>query len=166
MENKEYSHPTISIIVAMSPNLSIGYKGRLPWHIPEDLAHFKALTWGHTIIMGHNTYNSLPNGPLPGRRNIVLSKSIDEIKGCDVFKSLSESLKSCNNDDEVFIIGGASVYAEALPLADKIYLTLTDNDPRQADVFFPKVNMTEWKEIKKEKHTGFSFIEYCKIQKY
>lgn len=161
----------LSIIVAMSPNHAIGYQGSLPWHIPEDLAHFKALTMGHTIIMGRKTFESLPHGALPGRRNVVLSRTITTLPGCDVFTNLQNAISNCNgnllgksllsndvSDNELFIIGGASVYAEALPLADRLYITLVDTDPENADTFFPHFDLSQWVETKKEKHSGFSFI--------
>lgn len=153
----------ISIIAAMSPNHAIGFKGRLPWNIPEDLNHFKSLTLGHTIIMGRKTFESLPHGALPGRKNIVLSHKKQDIDGCDIFLSFDEALKSCAGDDDVFIIGGASVYKEALPFASHLYLTLVDKDPPHADAFFPSIDMTIWKETKKEKHDGFSFIEFIRV---
>lgn len=154
----------ISIIVAMSPNHAIGYKGSLPWHLPEDLARFKRLTMGHTIIMGRHTYESLPNGALPGRRNIVLSSKHDFAPSdCEVYHSLDEALKHCNKDEETFIIGGADVYSQSLQIADKLYITLVDNNPQNADTFFPQFDEREWMITKKEKRDGFSFIECCKI---
>ena len=150
----------ISIIVAMSPNHAIGYKGRLPWHIPEDLANFKRLTIGHTIIMGRHTYESLPHGALPGRRNVVLSSKHDyRLKDCEVYDSLEGALSHCNEDDETFIIGGAEVYRKALTFADKLYITLVDDNPKDADTFFPDIDFKKWKEKRKEKHDGFSFLE-------
>lgn len=173
MEDKVNLYAMISIIVAMSPNMSIGYNGSLPWHLPEDLAHFKDLTIGHTIIMGRHTFESLPHGALPGRRNIVLSKNAASVlkehsspehssNNYEVYASLEEALSHCDIKKEVFIIGGAEVYAKALPLADKIYMTLVDFNPQEADIFFPNFNIMDWKEIKKEKHIGFSFVELCK----
>lgn len=149
----------VNIIVAMSPNGAIGYKGAIPWHVAEDLAHFKAVTFGHTVVMGSKTYISLPNGALPGRRNIVLSRKLISVSGCEVCHSLPEAIDRCKTDDEVFIIGGASVYKEALPIADKLYLTLISDNPPQADTFFPRMDLQDWTETKKEKHNGFSFIE-------
>lgn len=163
----------ISIIVAMSPNHAIGYKGRLPWHLPEDLARFKSLTMGHAIIMGRKTFESLPHGALPGRRNVVVSRNFrnngshtgadsqtESFQGCDTYGSLREAMESCKSEDETFVIGGASVYRQVLPLADRLYVTLVDDNPPQADTFFPHWNKDEWTETKKEKHTGFSFIVF------
>lgn len=152
----------VNIIAAMSPNGAIGYKGAIPWHVAEDLAHFKAVTFGHTVVMGSKTYFSLPNGALPGRRNIVLSRKLDSINGCEVCHSLPEALSRCKVDGEVFIIGGASVYEEALPIADKLYLTLISSNPLHADTFFPRMDLQDWEETKKEKHDGFSFIEFVR----
>lgn len=175
----------ISIIVAMSPNHAIGYKGGLPWHIPEDMAHFKQLTMGHTIVMGRKTYDSLPHGALPCRRNVVISRTKKSIPGCDVYPSLGSFIslfgKSLLSNDalnsgqplsseqpassdeqssELFVIGGASIYAAALPFADKLYITLVDKDPANADTFFPALDLSKWWVTKKEKHDGFSFLEF------
>lgn len=166
---------TISIIAAMSPKRAIGFRGTLPWHIPEDLARFRLLTTGHTIIMGRNTFESLPHGALPNRRNIVLSHNFADthsaFAGCDTFSSLAEALASsggtAHGKEEVFIIGGASVYQQALPLADRLYLTLVDNEPPRADTFFPEYDNDGWSIAKKEKHVsssgiGFSFIDFVR----
>lgn len=154
----------ISLIVAMSPNHAIGYCGSLPWHLPEDLAHFKQLTMGHTIIMGRHTYESLPHGALPGRRNIVLSRKPTFVPNdCEVYGSLEDALAECSTSDETFIIGGAEVYSAALPLANKLYITLVDDNPSLADTFFPHFNPKDWAITKEEKHDGFSFIELSRV---
>lgn len=149
--------PTVSIIVAMSPNHAIGYQGTIPWSLPEDMRHFRQLTTHHTVIMGRNTFLSLPHGALPHRRNIVLTCSQQHFSGCETFGSLQAALATCQG--EVFIIGGAAVYQEALPLADRMYITLVATNPLHADTFFPEIKMSEWQETKKEKHNGFSFVE-------
>jgi dihydrofolate reductase len=160
MENKD--HAMISIIVAMSPQRAIGFRNRLPWHLPEDMAHFKALTTGHTIIMGRKTFESLPNGALPHRRNVIITRHCDTMKerfqGCIVYDSLENALKYEAKNHEVFIIGGGSIYRQALPLADKIYATLIEQEPKEADAWFPEIDMSKWHITKKEKHTGFSFL--------
>lgn len=148
----------VSIIVAMSPNHAIGCEGQLPWHLPEDLARFKQLTMGHTIIMGRRTFESLPHGALPGRRNVVLSRTVRTINGCEVFETLEAALKTCAPKEETFVIGGESVYRQALPLTNKLYITLVASNPAHADTFFPNFNKDEWTETQKEKHNGFSFI--------
>lgn len=155
-----------TIIVAMGRNRAIGRKGRLPWHIPEDLAHFKALTWGHTIIMGRKTYESLPHGALPGRRNIVISRTVTELPNCEVYPSVNQVIANVTtplpsggeSGRGAFIIGGASIYRQFLPYASRIELTLVDDSPADADTFFPPIDNDQWVETKKEKHTGFSFI--------
>ena len=104
----------INIIAAVAKNRAIGYQNKLIYWLPNDLKRFKALTTGHTIIMGRNTFLSLPKGALPNRRNIVLSRSVKSFEGCDVYPSLEEALAHCAKDEEVYIIGGASVYQQAL----------------------------------------------------
>lgn len=150
----------ISIIAAMAINRAIGFRNALPWHLPEDLYRFKTLTTGHTIVMGRKTFDSLPNGALPQRRNIVVSRSRATIDGCEVFASLEAALQACSEEHEVFVIGGETIYRQALPLAHRLYITLVDQEPEAADAFFPPIDMQRWRQIKKEKHHGFSFIEY------
>ncbi len=150
----------ISIIVAIAKNRAIGYRNQLLWHISEDLKHFKALTIDHTVIMGRKTFESLPKGALPRRRNIVISRTLTELQGCEVYSSLEKALAACVGEDEVFIIGGETVYRQALPLANQMYLTLIDAVPEQADAFFPEFDEDKWIQTKKEKHEGFSFVDY------
>jgi dihydrofolate reductase len=150
----------INIIAAMARNRAIGFRNRLLYHLPDDMKRFKALTTGHTIIMGRRTFDSLPNGALPQRRNIVISRSHRHIDGCEVYGSLNQALKSCGGEEEVFIIGGESIYRQALAVAHRIYLTLVDDTPTQFDTLFPEIDTRRWQETKKEKHEGFSFIQY------
>lgn len=150
----------ISVIVAMAINRAIGFENHLLWHIPEDLRHFKALTLGHAVIMGRKTFESLPCGALPQRRNIVISATKRYLDGCEVYPSVEKAIEACEDEPEVFVIGGESVYRQFLPMADRIYLTLVECRPNKADSFFPEIDMAKWQEIKKEKHDGFSFIEY------
>lgn len=136
----------LSIICALAQNNAIGYNNRLLYRLSADLKRFKELTTGHTIIMGRKTYESLPKGALPNRRNIVLTRnSSAQYEGCEVFTSLQAALDACKPEEQVFIIGGESVYAEALPLADRLYLTHIDATPTQADAFFPTVDYAAWK---------------------
>ena len=107
----------ISIIAAVAKNRAIGFENKLIYWLPNDLKRFKALTTGHTIIMGRNTYLSLPKGALPNRRNVVLSTTVKELPGCEVFPTLEAALKSCKGDEDVYIIGGARVYEQAMALA-------------------------------------------------
>ncbi len=128
----------ISIIAAVAKDRAIGFQNKLIYWLPNDLKRFKALTTGHTIIMGRNTFLSLPKGALPNRRNIVLSRTVTDFPGCDVYPSLEEALVHCTKDEDVYIIGGASVYTQALSLADRLCLTEVDDTPKEADTFFPE----------------------------
>lgn len=140
----------ISMIVAIAANRAIGKNNELLWHIPADLKRFKALTTGHTVIMGRNTYLSLPKRPLPGRRNLVISDIIGEnLPGCEQVYSIEEALEKCSDHEENFVIGGASVYRQCLPFTDKLYLTKIHKD-FDGDVFFPAINMSEWLLISEE----------------
>ncbi len=147
----------------MARNRAIGRDGTLPWHLPEDLAHFKSTTWGHAIVMGRHTYESLPHGALPGRRNIVVSTTLDTLPGCDVCASFDEAMSLCargeksDSAEEVFIIGGASLYQAALPLASRMYITLVDQEPEDADTFFPEFDASKWQEAERQQHDGFAF---------
>lgn len=127
----------ISLIAAMSPERVIGWEGKLPWHSPTDLAHFKATTIGHPVVMGRNTYDSIGH-PLPGRTNIVLSRSRKQIEGCVVAHSLEEAIAAAEGDEELFIIGGEQVFRETLPLCQRIYLT-TVHGSFPGDVHFPSI---------------------------
>ena len=158
----------LSIIACISQtNRAIGYQNRLLYHIKSDLTRFRELTMGHTIIMGRKTYESLPNGALPHRRNIVVSRSMKEMEGCEVYPNLDEALKAAEGKtEETFIIGGESIYRQSLPAAHKLYLTVVDDAPQQADAFFPEINPKEWKLIEKEMRNenglSFSFLTYLK----
>jgi dihydrofolate reductase len=149
----------ISIIVAMDEQRAIGKSRQLLCHLPNDMKHFKEITTAHTVIMGRKTFESLPAGALPNRRNIVVSANADaHYENATRYGSLPEALKSCEGEDEVFIIGGGSIYNQAMPLADKIYLTLIRHTFKDADTFFPPIDATEWIETsrrdfeKDEKH--------------
>lgn len=157
----------LSIIACISQtNRAIGYQNRLLYHIKSDLTRFRELTTGHTIIMGRKTYESLPNGALPHRRNIVVSRSMKEMEGCEVYPNLEAALKAAESPQEIFIIGGESIYRQSLPAAHKLYLTVVDDAPQQADAFFPEINPKEWKLIEKEMRNenglSFSFLTYLK----
>ena len=158
----------LSIIACISQtNRAIGYQNRLLYHIKSDLTRFRELTTGHTIIMGRKTYESLPNGALPHRRNIVVSRSMKEMEGCEVYPNLDAALKAAEGKtEETFIIGGESIYRQSLPAARKLYLTVVDDTPQQADAFFPEINPEEWelieKEMRNENGLSFSFLTYFK----
>ena len=158
----------ISIIAAVAKNRAIGFQNKLIYWLPNDLKRFKALTTGHTIIMGRNTFLSLPKGALPNRRNIVLSRSAKAFEGCDVYASLEEALQHCAKDEDVYIIGGASVYQQALAIADRLCLTEIDDTPAEADTFFPPY-ADDWKESAREDHDidekhayRYSFVDYIR----
>lgn len=157
----------INIIAAVAQNNAIGNENKLIYWLPNDLKRFKALTTGHTIIMGRNTFDSLPKGALPNRRNVVLSRSVSELPGCDVYPSLEDALSHCTPDEDIYIIGGASVYNQALPLADRLCLTEIHDTPAQADTFFP--DYSDWKESAREDHDidekhayRYSFVDYTR----
>ena len=157
----------ISIIAAVARNRAIGYQNKLIYWLPDDLKRFKQLTTGHTIVMGRNTFLSLPKGALPNRRNIVLSTTQSTFPGCDVYTSLEEALNHCRPDEDIYIIGGASVYAQAMPFADRLCLTEIDDTPAEADTFFPPYD--NWQEEKREDHPAddrhaypFAFVDYVR----
>ncbi|MFH2020015.1 MAG: dihydrofolate reductase [archaeon] len=139
---------SLNMIWAMGKNREIGLKNDLPWHLPEDLLHFKKITAGKPVIMGLRTYESLGR-PLPGRKNIVINFSKIDIPGCTVVTSIQESLDLVNKED-AFIIGGASIYKQFLPYADKLYITYIDHD-FLADTFFPDFDIDEWILVSQEK---------------
>lgn len=161
----------LNIIACISKkHRAIGYKNRLLYAIPSDMTRFRKLTTGHTIIMGRKTFESLPNGALPNRRNIVISKTREQIAGCEVYASLEEALEARKEaaEDECFIIGGASIYEQALPFADKLYLTIVEKEPEHADTFFPEINPAEWevteKEMRNENGLPFTFLTLYRKQ--
>lgn len=125
----------ISIIAAVAENGVIGSGNRMPWHLKEDLRHFKTLTFGHGVVMGRKTWESLGR-PLPGRRNVVVTRQQLQAPGCEVAHSLGEALALFASEEELFVIGGAQLYALALPLADRLYLTHIGH-PFEGDAYFP-----------------------------
>jgi dihydrofolate reductase len=163
--------PSITIIVAVDRNLAIGYKNRLLFHLSADLKHFKQLTTGHTIVMGRHTFESLPKGALPNRRNIVLTTQCDKhYEGAEVYTSLDEALLHCNADEELFIIGGASVYRQTIGEADTLSVTEVQATAAEADVYFPAIDKKIWKEVSREKHPAdekneadYDFVVYQRI---
>lgn len=160
----------ISIIAAVDRRMAIGYQNKLLFWLPNDLKRFKSLTTGHTIIMGRKTFESLPKGALPNRRNIVLSsRAVTPCPGAEVFTNLEEALKHCSSDEEVFIIGGESVYRQALPFADRLCLTEIDAEAPQADAYFPQVQPEIWHEKNRDAHPAdekhpcpYAFVDYVR----
>ena len=143
--------PVISVIAAMARNRVIGRDNSLPWHLPADLRRFKALTMGKPMIMGRRTWESLP-GLLPGRRHIVVTRNRDyEADGADIAHSLDDAISLAGDVAEVMIVGGARLYEEALPIANRIHLTLI-NAEVNGDAFFPEIDEASWTEISGESH--------------
>lgn len=152
----------ITIIAALAQNNAIGFENKLIYWLPNDLKRFKALTTGHTIVMGRKTFESLPKGALPNRRNIVLSRQAGfTAPGTEVFHSLDEALGTCAPEEEIFIIGGSSLYQETLEKADRLCLTHIEDTPVQADAFFPEIDMRHWTVVKEEKHDTDEKHHYC-----
>jgi dihydrofolate reductase len=154
-------HKNISIIVAIAENFAIGKNNELLFHLPNDLKRFKQITSGHSLIMGRNTLLSLPKWPLPDRRHIVITdKKEDNFPGCETVFSIQEALEKVRNENEAFAIGGGMIYKQFYPLAGKLYLTLVHH-PFDADVFFPEIDFSEWKEISREdffdEKNGFNY---------
>jgi dihydrofolate reductase len=140
----------LGLVVAVARNGGIGFKNALPWRIPEDLKRFKAVTLGHAVVMGRATHESIGR-PLPERRNVVVSRTATAIPGCEAARSLDEALTLARTTDSMpMVIGGAQLYAEAMPLATHLFLTEVDRDV-EADTFFPTWERREWREVKRER---------------
>ncbi|MDR1631314.1 MAG: dihydrofolate reductase [Dysgonamonadaceae bacterium] len=161
----------ISIIAATGRNNEIGKAGNLLCHLPADLKRFKEITSGHTVIMGRKTFESLPKGPLPNRRNMIISRNAGlRIEDAEVYPSLDAAFIKLIDENEVFIIGGAQIYEQTLALADKLYLTKIHADFPEADAFFPTIDFSVWRKTGREtfpadeKHPySFSFLEYERL---
>ncbi|QDQ28087.1 dihydrofolate reductase [Chitinimonas arctica] len=157
----------LSLIAALARNHTIGIDNSLPWHLPEDLKYFRKTTSGHAIIMGRKTYESIGR-PLPNRHNIVVSRNPDwRAEGVTVVHSIAAALAAAGTEEEVFLIGGATLYREALPMADRLYLTEIDAD-FSGDAFFPDVPYAQFKELQRDSHQGddfaYSFVVYERNQ--
>lgn len=158
----------VSIIAAMDRNRLIGNKNQLPWHLPADLAHFKKVTMGKPIIMGRKTYESIGR-PLPGRSNIVLTRSPDfHAEGVLMANTLQQALDFAAGEDEVMIIGGSSIYELALPGADRLYMTYVENSC-EGDAWFPEFDIEQWTIVASEQHTAdeknpsdYRFVTYAR----
>jgi dihydrofolate reductase len=143
--------PRISLIVAMARNRVIGVNNTLPWHLPADLKHFKALTMGHHMIMGRKTYESIGK-PLPGRTSVVVTRNAGySVPGIIVVNSLEAAIAACGNDEEIFVIGGAELYRQSIALADRIYLTEIDADI-PGDAHFTELDHKLWQEAGRDSH--------------
>jgi len=161
----------LAIVVAHAENRAIGYRGQLPWRLPSDLRRFRELTIGHTVLMGRRTFESLPDAhrPLRERRNVAISANPDfRPAGVEVHASLEAGLRGCGGD--CFVIGGASVYEQTLPLADRIYATHVEADP-PGDVFFPQLAPGEWRCVQEseplfENDLAFVFRTYDRVHSH
>lgn len=150
----------LSLIAAMARNRVIGRDNTLPWHLPEDLRHFKATTLGKPVIMGRKTWESLGR-PLPGRRNIVVSRNADYVPtGGERVDSLERAIASCAGVEEAFVIGGAEIYRQAMPLAGRIYLTEIAREV-EGDASFPEIPAAEWEERSREAHISAEGLDYA-----
>lgn len=157
----------ISLIVAIAQNGAIGNNQELLCHLPNDLKRFKAITLGHTIVMGRRTYESLPKGALPGRTNVVVTRQADVAwENTIVAHSIDEALAN-SESSELFIIGGATLYEQTLQRANRLYITHIHHAFEQADTFFPAIDYDQWREIEREEHKAderhpydYSFVTY------
>ena len=141
----------VSLVVAASTNNVIGRDRGLPWHLPDDLRHFKRLTVGKPVVMGRRTYESIGR-PLPDRQNIVMTRDADYVaEGCDVVTSVDEALDTARGAEEVMVIGGGQVYRDFLPRADRIYLTRVQADV-EGDTFFFDIDQTRWQSVSSKHH--------------
>jgi len=155
----------LSLICAISKNNCIGKNNQLPWHIPEDLKHFKEITSGKTVLMGRKTFESILGylgKPLPKRTNIVITRNTNyEVpKGVLVYNSVKDALEK-HKDENIFVIGGAGIYKQTIDLADKLYITHV-NEEIDGDAFFPKIDSDVWEEVEVKEHENFSFITYLR----
>lgn len=160
----------ISIIAAIDRNRAIGYQNRLLFRLPNDLKRFKALTTGNTVVMGRKTFESLPKGALPNRRNLVISSQTTlSYPNVELFSSLEAALQSCRPDEQIYVIGGASIYRQALPFADALCLTEVDAEAPEADTYFPSFSLTEWHEKQRDSYPPdakhpypYAFVDYVR----
>lgn len=156
----------ISIVVAVTCNNAIGKNGDLLYHISDDLKQFKKITMGHPIIMGRKTFESFPNGPLPGRENIVITRQVAyNATGVTLASSLQQACEKAG-EKEAMVIGGGEIYRQALPLASKLYLTVIDVERDDADTFFPEINYSDWKIVEEsgimtDERSGVSYRFVC-----
>ena len=161
----------IILIAAIDLNGGIGKDNKLLCHLPADLKHFKQLTSGKTVVMGRKTFESLPAGALPNRRNVVVSRQADlTFANCEVYSSLTDAFASCKSDEEVFVIGGENIYSQTIANADQ--LEITEIHARMdADAYFPTLDVAAWERVKEEKYTAderhaydYAFVTYQRIK--
>ena len=160
----EIAAPVLSVIAAMARNRVIGVRNTLPWHLPEDLKHFRALTMGHHIIMGRKTYESIGK-PLPGRTTVIVTRDRRyRAAGCLTAGSIDAAVVSCGQDPEIFFVGGAEMYAQVLPRAQRLYLTEIQAD-YEGDAWFPDFDPDQWQELERDRRLsaeglGYDFVRY------
>ena len=143
----------LTAIVAMSQNRLIGKDNHLPWHLPADLRHFKALTLGKTILMGRKTYESIGR-VLPGRRNVILTRNLEyQVKDALIIHSLAEVLRKFDSEEEIMVIGGSELYREILPKLKQIYITIVKTE-LEGDSYFPALSEKEWRQVSCEEHAA------------
>ena len=148
----------VSIIVAIAENGVIGDKNALLWNIKEDMRRFRTITTGHPVVMGRKTFESIGR-PLPKRTNVVITRGDNRFDGCEVAHSLEEAIAMFPADEEVFIIGGAQIYAQAMSLADKLYLTIVHRN-YDGDTSFPKIDYSEWREVSRQEFSKGEEYDY------
>ncbi len=168
MEEKDCCIGELWGIVAMGRGGEIGFRGDMPWHLPEDLRHFKALTLGHPVIMGRATWESLPKRPLPGRVNVVITRNVNyDAPGGLVAGSLSEAIRLACDKGVPFVLGGGQIYLQALPFMNRVFVTRIDASFEEADTYFPALDgftlagQSEWMESKSG--LRYCFEEYVRI---
>lgn len=149
----------VSIIVAIAQNGTIGDKNSLLWHIKEDMRFFRTTTSGHAVIMGRKTFESLGSRPLPKRTNIVITRQDVMFEGAFTAHSLEEAIRMADGDEEIFVIGGAQIYAEALKVADRLYITRVEHD-YEGDTSFPEFDLSAWRLVAEERHERGEEYEY------
>ncbi len=148
--------PRLSLIVALAKNGIIGANNRIPWHVPGEQKLFKQITMGHHIVMGRKTYESIGR-LLPGRTTVIVTRQRDYVvPGAIVAHSLHDAINAAARDEEIFVIGGAELFREALPIADRIYLSVVDVEA-EGDVSMPKIDETRFREISSEDYPGFRY---------
>ncbi|WP_415035005.1 dihydrofolate reductase [Azonexus sp.] len=154
--------PELILIAAVAANRAIGKDNRLLWQIPEDMAHFKALTGGHTVLMGRKTWESLPERfrPLPGRRNLVVSRQAGyAAPGAELANSVEAALALAAEAEKIFVIGGEAIYRQTLALAQHLEITEVAQTP-EADAWFPEISATDWQETRRDPRDGYAFVSY------
>jgi dihydrofolate reductase len=165
--NEQVNQMNIALVVVADENNGIGINNGLLCYLPADLKHFKRLTIGYPVIMGRKTFDSVGK-PLPGRRNIIITKQDLKIEGCEITHSIEEAIEKCNGEERIAIVGGSSIYKQSIHLANIIYLTRIHHS-FEADSFFPDIDPGKWIEVEKEYHEAdeknafpYSFITYRK----